>query len=185
VASAYLSPGADIKNRDRSADVIVMTALPELSRLGRKLHEDRRGLGANEQVLAAIKFNNAVVVGGLITTAAWAIEAAATALERAAHGPSLASRVGRYRDGVLVLTNQRLLFYTRRSLHKPGTFAYKPATAFASTEVRSIAKGKGRIGSPVEIVFADGSQYELAADNGRAQRHLLDVVDALQQTNAS
>jgi len=169
-----------LKSLGGFADIKCMDRLPELNRIGRKLQETRVGLESTEQVLAAIKFDNAVVVGGLLTTAAWALEAAATAMERAVHGPSLASRVGRYRDGVLALTNQRLLFYTRRSLHKPGTFAYKPAVAFASADVQAISKGKGRISNPIEIRFSDGSRYELDADNGRARNHLLEVIDALQ-----
>ena len=157
-----------------------MQPLPELNRIGRKLAEERTGLESNEQVLAVIKFKNAMAVVGVFTAAAWALDVASSALERAMTGPTFASLVGRYRDGVMALTSQRLLFYTRKSLHKPGTFAYKPVVAFLTSDVEAITKkGKGILTNAVEIRFTDGSLYEFEADSPRARSHLFAVIDAL------
>ena len=91
----------------------------------------------------------------------------------------MASRVGRYGDGLLAITNLHLLLYRRRGL------GYRPQEAFWATDVHSIAPAKGQSARPIEIVFADGSRCELDADTARERDHLFEMLDALRATKAA
>jgi hypothetical protein len=155
-----------------------MAELPAPSKHARNLQATGNGLHAGEHVFTAIRFRrNRAVDFNSLTVAARFVSAAVRKSEYHSpySAPPLASRVGRYRDGLLAITNFHLLLYLRSGL----VFGYKPIASFWAAEVRSITPVSGRFAHPVSIVFADDSSCELDAVDADSRDHLFEVLYAL------
>ncbi|MEO8692756.1 MAG: hypothetical protein ABI658_04515 [Acidimicrobiales bacterium] len=160
-----------------------MAELPAPSKHARKLQATGNGLQGGEHIFTAIRFHrNRTLEFNSITVAARFVGAAVRKEARSPYAaPPLASKVGRYRDGLLAVTNFHLLLYLRSGL----LFGYRPEVSFWPAEVRSIIPIDARFAHPVLIVFADGSSCELDADTARSRHHLFEVLDALRAINVS
>jgi hypothetical protein len=155
-----------------------MAELPAPSKHARKLQATGNGLQAGEHVFTAIRFhrNRAADFNSFRVAACFVSAAVRKTDDRSPHAaPPLASRVGRYQDGLLAVTNFHLLLYLRSGL----IFGYRPQASFWPAEVRSFTPVNARFAYPVSIVFADGSSCELDADTVRSRTHLFEVLDAL------
>lgn len=159
-----------------------MAELPAPSKHARKLQATGSGLQAGEHVFTAIRFhrNRAVDFNSLTVAARFVSSAVSKSADHSPYAtPPLASRVGRYRDGLLAITNFHLVLYLRSGL----VFGYKPVASFWAAEVRSIAPVSRRFTHPIAIVFADDSSCELDAVDVGSRNHLFEVLDALRSIN--